>query len=84
MMTFPVKSGMSSRLNLLLGGNVCETIEVRMPMVSFRRDWGRKVMFHNILINSEKPKPTVMARTSGGNYFISSKYCNLKYKVAPF
>ena len=33
MMTFPVKSGISSTLNLLWGGKVCEIIELIMPMV---------------------------------------------------
>ena len=40
MMTFPVKSGMSSTLNLLWGGKHCEKIELISPMVSFRRGTG--------------------------------------------
>ena len=36
-MTFPVKSGISSTLNLLLGGNVCEIIELITPMIRLRR-----------------------------------------------
>ena len=34
MMTFPVKSGMSSKLNLLWGGKICPMIEETMPMFS--------------------------------------------------
>ena len=40
MMTFPVKSGMSSRLNLLWGGKVCAKAEAILPMVSFREKIG--------------------------------------------
>ena len=55
MITFPVKSGMSFTLNLLLGGKDCEITELMSPMVSFRERYlGRKAMF---LINTEKRKP---------------------------
>ena len=57
MMTFPVKSGMSFRLNLLLGGKDCEKREAIMPMVSLRgRYWGWDT--HINLINSEIPAAT--------------------------
>ena len=46
MMTFPVKSGMSSTLNLLWGGNVCEKIEVIRP-IGGERYLGRNEMLHN-------------------------------------
>ena len=50
MMTFPVKSGMSSTLNLLWGGKVCEKIEEIMPIVSSReRYWGKRESYITIL-----------------------------------
>ena len=56
MMTFPVKSGMSSRLNLLWGGKVCPTIEAIMPIVSRGSFWRKKGILDINVINSE-PQP---------------------------